>query len=76
MNTYKKTAHLANIWFDGAIISTSTYKQFFVVVASSQSSNKLVVEIKISISFPHTVMLYKLPRTPNTSPSIFNFFFV
>lgn len=28
--------------------------RFFVVVASSQTSNKLVEEIKISISFPHT----------------------
>lgn len=53
MNAYTKTAHLANIWFDGAIISTSAYRQVFVV-ASSQSSNKLVVEIKISVSFPHT----------------------
>jgi len=54
MNTYKKTAHLANIWFDGPIISTSTYRQFFVVVASSQNSNKLVVEVEISILSTHT----------------------
>lgn len=64
MNTYRKTAHLANIWFDGAVISTSTYRQFFVAVASSQNSNKLVVEISdqnFRIIRRHTVVFYKLP---------------